>query len=506
MFEQKQFISAVEQICEEKGIRKERVIETVEAALAAAYKRDYAKRGQSIRVDLDEATGDMKVFLIREVVKIDPETNTILEMAPREETAQKQGDPSGQPPVSRQTTEALGAAPHEASAKDASVQEEGKEERQREYNPDRYISFEEAKEYLKEPKLGDSVETSLEPPQDFGRIAAQTAKQVIIQRIREAERESMFEEYQDKVGEVINGSVQRLEGRNVIIDLGRATGVLFPDEQIPREFYTPGQRVKVFLNKIENGVKGPGITLSRACPDFVKELLKMEVPEIASGGVVVQAIAREAGSRTKIAVAAKEEGIDPVGACVGQKGTRIQTVIGEMNGEKIDVIEWAEDPASFIGRALSPAKVLSVELHHEERLAVVSVEKDQLSLAIGRHGQNVRLAAKLTGWKIDVKGIEKSSVEDAQNEEVADENVQGEVVQTDGETSVPNKSAPAEDHTEPQAQVPDEASTQSTQPVDPDTASTREESSPAPALATPGSPATPDDSTTSTTSDNKRSA
>ncbi len=389
-FDQKQFLSAIEQICDEKGISKESVIETVEAALAAAYKRDYAKRGQHIRVELDEMTGDMNVFLQREVVAIDEESQTITEMAPREADAE-------QPQEHEQRR----------TSSDENSEEGDEEEKAKEYNPDRYISMEEAKEHSKKPTLGDTIELQLEPPSDFGRVAAQTAKQVIIQRIREAERQAMFAEYSDKIGEVINGTVQRMEGRNAIIDLGRATGVLFPDEQIPREHYTPGQRLKVYLHRIDDNAKGSGVILSRACPEFVTELLKSEVPEIFAGTVEVKGVAREAGSRTKVAVFSDDESIDPVGACVGQRGTRIQTLIAELSGEKIDVIEWVDDESVFLGRALSPAQVLSVELSsNEEKQAKVTVEADQLSLAIGKQGQNVRLAAKLTGWNIDVRAPE----------------------------------------------------------------------------------------------------
>jgi N utilization substance protein A len=218
----------------------------------------------------------------------------------------------------------------------------------------------------------------------------------------------MFKEYKEKEGEVISGIIQRVEGRNVFMDLGKSTGVLFPSEQIEGENYRIGQRVKVYILKVEADPKGPGILLSRAHPEIVKKLFELEVPEIFSGTVEIKAIAREAGSRTKIAVISKEEGIDPIGSCVGQKGTRVQAVIDELGGEKIDIIEWSDNMEKFISAALNPAKVVSIKMKEAEKEATVKVPEDQLSLAIGKKGQNVRLAAKLTGWRIDVAGAEEA--------------------------------------------------------------------------------------------------
>ncbi|MGB4833886.1 MAG: transcription termination factor NusA, partial [Candidatus Moraniibacteriota bacterium] len=284
------------------------------------------------------------------------------------------------------------------------------------FNAERDLTLDEAKLIKQDAVIGDSIEIPLESHEDFGRVAAQTAKQVIIQRIREAERETMFTEYKEKEGQAVNGIVQRIEGRNVFVDLGKSTGILFPSEQIPGENYRMGQHLKVFLTRVESDPKGPGLILSRAHPEMVRHLFTLEVPEIATGTVEIKAIAREAGSRTKIAVSANEDGVDPIGSCVGQKGTRVQTVIDELGGEKVDIIEWNEDVQKFISAALSPAKVLSVELREGEQQAIVTVPADQLSLAIGKRGQNVRLAAKLTGWRIDVKSPEEEEVSGAEVE------------------------------------------------------------------------------------------
>lgn len=366
-----EFGSAIMQIAEEKGIPKAIVIETIEAALAAAYKKDYGKRGQRIHAKFSEVSGDAKFFLVKDVVD-----ETLREFVEGNE-----------------------------SENEIDTEEEIlDEEKLPRYNPERDILLDEAKKIKKDAKIGDVIELELEPQNEYGRVAAQTAKQVIIQRIREAERDSMFAEYKGKEGEVVSGAVQRIEGRNAYIDLGKSTGVLFPSEQVQGEHLRIGQRVKVYLYKVESDPKGPGITLSRVHPDMVRKLFELEVPEIFSGTVEIKSIAREAGSRTKIAVYSAEEGIDPIGSCVGQKGTRVQAIIEELGGEKIDIIEWNEKPEKYIAAAISPAKVLKVELNEERKEAKITVPEDQLSLAIGKQGQNVRLAAKLTGWKIDVIG------------------------------------------------------------------------------------------------------
>jgi N utilization substance protein A len=374
-----EFGSAVMQIADEKGISRERVLEVVEAALAAAYKKDYGKKGQVIRAVFDEVAKTANFFLVKEVV--DESVREFVEESEEGEDA----------PEAPEVIEG--------------------EERLPRFNSERDMFLEEAKKIKKGAKVGDVIDLPLPPYDEFGRVAAQTAKQVIIQRIREAERESMFDEYKEKEGQVVNGTVQRIEGRNVFVDLGKSVGVLFPSEQIEGENYRMGQHVKVYLVRVESDTKGPGLLLSRTHPEMVRHLFSLEVPEIFTGTVEIKAVAREAGSRTKIAVFSAEEGVDPIGSCVGQKGTRVQTIIDALGGEKIDIIEWNENVEKFISAALSPAKVLSVQLFEEDKRAVVTVPDDQLSLAIGKRGQNVRLAAKLTGWKIDVTGAEKPVAE-----------------------------------------------------------------------------------------------
>jgi N utilization substance protein A len=279
------------------------------------------------------------------------------------------------------------------------------------FNSEKHIMIEEAKKINPKIKPGEELEIVLEPKADYGRIAAQTAKQVIMQKIREAERTSIFEEYKSKEGEIISGIVQRIEGRNVFLDIGKTLGILSREEQVPGEFYRPGQRLKIFILKIEETSKGPIVFLSRAYPKLVSKLFELEVPEISAGQVEIKSIAREPGSRSKISVASTVEGIDPIGASVGQKGTRVQAVINELGGEKIDIIEYSEEPEKYIANSLSPAKVLEVKIMPKNK-ALAVVPDDQLSLAIGKAGQNVRLAAKLTGWKIDVRSPEKIEEEE----------------------------------------------------------------------------------------------
>ena len=420
----KEFSSAIMQIAEEKGIPKNKVIETVEMALAAAYKKDYGKKSQHIRADFDEVTGNAKFYLVKEVVD-----ETTREFAEEDEDKQ-------------QRTENKEQRTRNSEQKTAGdKQEQDEEERLPRFNPERDITLEDAKKIKKGIKVGDVIETELEPKSEYGRIAAQTAKQVIIQRIREAERDAMFEEYKEKEGEIVSGTVQRIEGRNVFVDLGKSAGVLFPPEQVAEENYRVGQRLKVYILKVEADPKGPGIILSRAHAEMVKKLFELEVPEIFSGVVEIKAIAREAGARTKIAVVSKEEGVDPIGSCVGQKGTRVQAIIDELGGEKIDIIEWNDDIEKFISAALSPAKVISIETDKDEKRAVVKVPEDQLSLAIGKKGQNVRLAAKLTGWKIDVMGMEGELKEEVSDEKESTNDKQKEASNEDEQSAGSEKEA-----------------------------------------------------------------
>jgi len=272
------------------------------------------------------------------------------------------------------------------------------------WHPKTMISLAEAKELNPDAELGAEIKTELFPPTSYGRMAAQTAKQVIVQRLREAERETIYKEYKGREGEILSGIVQRVEGRMVLIDLGHTTALMPPSEQIEREQYTPGLRLKLYLIAVNLTPKGPEIIVSRSHPEMIRKFFTVEVPEVQSGAVELKSIAREAGSRAKVAVFTDQKNIDPVGSCVGQRGTRVQTIIGELNGEKIDIIEWSSDAVKFISNALSPAKVMSIKLDEDNHSAIAEVKEDQLSLAIGKSGQNVRLAAKLTGWKIDIVG------------------------------------------------------------------------------------------------------
>ena len=387
------FSGAIVQICEEKGISKEKVIETIEVALAAAYKKDYGKRGQNIKAFFDEVSGKTKFFLIKEVVD---ETTRIFSSEEDEEE--------------KKENSAKDKKKKEKEKKLNSILEE--EEKLPKFNPERDFTVEEAQEVKKGAKVGDIIEIELEQKEDYGRVAAQTAKQVIIQRIREAEREAMYEEYKNKEGEVVSGLVQRIEGRNVFVDLGKSIGILFPQEQMEKENYRLGQRLRVLIQKVDIGSKGPGIILSRSDPEVIKKLFELEVPEIFSGTVKIKAVAREAGERAKVAVSSSEDGIDPIGSCVGQKGTRVQAIIDELCGEKIDIIAWNENPVKFISASLSPAKILRVDIDEEKKQAVAVVPDDQLSLAIGKRGQNVRLAAKLTNWRIDISGVSDNEKEE----------------------------------------------------------------------------------------------
>jgi N utilization substance protein A len=370
----KSFKGALAQIAEERGISPEKVIETIEAAIATAYKKDYGEKGQKIKAKFNSVSGDVKFWQIKLVVDqsmlyTDEEIEEMKEnkIIPVDEAR------AGEEPPKKYV-----------------------------FNPEKHIMLADAKKDYPKIKIGEEIEISLVSKQDYGRIAAQTAKQVILQKIREAEKETISSEYRSKEGEIVSGIVQRIEGHTVFVDIGRTLGLLNREEQIPGEFYRPGQRIKLYIMKVEDTPKGSVVVLSRAYPKLISKLFELEVPEIASGTVVIKAIAREPGFRTKIAVVSNEEGVDPIGACVGQRGTRIMAVINELGGEKIDVIAWEEKPEKFIANALSPAKIVGVEAQ-DKNTAVVFVPADQLSLAIGKDGRNVRLAAQLTGWKIDIK-------------------------------------------------------------------------------------------------------
>lgn len=336
-----EFLEAIESICREKGIDKEVLLEAIEAALVSAYKKNFGSAPSNVKVGIDRDTGVVKVYAQKRVVK-------------------------------------------EAVDELAEIQES------------------EAKQIAPDIEIGDIINIEV-TPKNFGRIAAQNAKQVVVQRIREAERGLIYEKYIEKENEIVTGLVQRVERRNVYIDLDKTEAILPPGEQMPGENYEVNNRLKVYITEVKKTTKGPQITVSRTHPGLVKRLFEFEVPEISKGEVLINNISREAGSRTKISVYAQDKDIDPVGSCVGYRGTRVQRIVEELKGEKIDIIKWSEDPTEYISSALSPAKVLSVMLHSDEKSAMVIVPDNQLSLAIGKEGQNARLAAKLTGWKIDIK-------------------------------------------------------------------------------------------------------
>ncbi|MFH1255039.1 MAG: transcription termination factor NusA [bacterium] len=375
--------SAMKQICEEKNLSYEAVVETIESALAAAYRKDFGEKNQNIKVEFDPETGKSKVYDVKTVVEDMPE--------------EIEGDEEEKTEISK--------------AED----ESGPEEEVRRFNPKTELQIKDAVLIKKSAKIGDVIKTKLEATTEYGRMAAQTAKQVIIQKLREAEREMIFSEFKDKEHEVVAGVVQRREGRIVLIDLDKAVGILPFEEQVMGEKYKPGDRLKVYVKQVEITPKGPEIILSRTSDEILKKVFYLEIPEISNGLVEIKAVAREAGSRSKVAVSASGENVDPIGSCVGQRGSRIQTIIGELGGEKIDIIEYDEDLVKFIGHALAPAKILTVKIDGNEKKAVVKVAEDQLSLAIGREGQNVRLAARLTGYKLDIVG-EKAEAEKIEEE------------------------------------------------------------------------------------------
>jgi transcription termination/antitermination protein NusA len=370
-----EILKAIKQICEEKGLSYEAVIETVESALAAAYRKDFGKKNQNIKVIFDPETGKSKVYDVKTVVEDMPEEPEVEEGAEIEPA-----------PV--------------AEAAEGEVVED--EEEKRKFNPKTEMQISDAKLIKKTAKIGDEVKMKLEEPESYGRMAAQTAKQVIIQRLREAERDMIFNDFKDKEHEVVSGVVQRREGRFVLVDLGKSVGVLPTEEQIPGEYYNAGDRIKVYVKEVASRAKGPEIILSRTSDEILKKVFYLEIPEISNGLIEIKAVAREAGSRSKVAVWTDSDNVDPIGSCVGQRGARIQTIIKELGGEKVDIIEYNEDPTKFIGNALSPAKIISINLDENEKKAMVTVASDQLSLAIGKGGQNARLAARLSGWKIDI--------------------------------------------------------------------------------------------------------
>lgn len=388
MFDLKVMNSVLGELEDERGIPKEKVIEAIEAALATAYKKEYAKKGQVIRARINLDAGTTEFEQIKTVVD-----DTTVRFISEEEEAEERMDREGEEPELDAEGNPILPLPR--------------------YNEESHIKLEDAKFIKRDAKVGDELIFPLEAKDDYGRIAAQTAKQVIIQKIREAEKVSVVAEYGARQGEIVSGTVQRMERGNIYVDLGRATGILPYDEQIPGERYRQGERIRAVLYQVEESPRGIYLRLSRAKGEFLQKLFEMEAPEAQNGVVLFKAIAREAGSRSKVAVASSDPHVDPVGSLVGQRGVRVSTVTSELGGEKIDIIEWNEDPKSFIEEALSPARILKVELDEDEHKATVHVAEDQQSLAIGRGGQNVRLAAKLTGWRIDIQSVGGTKVAEA---------------------------------------------------------------------------------------------
>ena len=337
----KELILALEELEKEKGMKKDYILEAIETALVTAYKRNFDAL-ENVKVVMDRQTGATHVYSIKEVIK---------------------------------------------DANDEATE----------------ISLKEAHKINPDLKEGDTVEIEI-VPRNFGRIAAQTAKQVIIQKLREAEREIIYNEFNDRKGEIVSGLIQKADKNIVVMDLGKLEGVMPAKEQIPTEHYRVNDKIKGYVLDVERGAKGaPQVIVSRSHPDFVRKLLEFEIPEIYEGVIEIKSVSRDPGNRSKVAVYSPDPNIDPVGSCVGQKGVRIQNVINELNGEKIDVIEWNEDPSIYIASSLLPAQILAVDVKEEEKFAQVIVPDDQLSLAIGKAGQNARLAARLTNWKIDIK-------------------------------------------------------------------------------------------------------
>lgn len=376
MMDLKTLRSALEQLEEERGIPQDKIVGAIEDALVAAYKKDYGKKSQIVRAKFDLNTGTTEFYQVKLVVD-----ETMLEKEKLEV-----GLPSGSPTSNSGEGLPLTSAPEKVH-----------------FNEDQHLMLEDAQKIKREVKVGEEMIFPLEAKDDYGRIAAQTAKQVIVQRIREAERHSVLEEFSGRAGEIVNGKVQKIERGHIFVDLGRVTGLLPYEEQIPNEHYAQGERVKCYLVAVEDTPRGVNLRLSRAHPKFVEKLFALEAPELANGAVEIKAIAREPGSRTKIAVASRERNIDPVGSCVGQRGVRVNTVISELGGEKIDIVEWSDTAETLIKNALSPAEIKNIILNEETREAVVEVRPEQFSLAVGKRGQNVRLAAKLTGWRIDIR-------------------------------------------------------------------------------------------------------
>ena len=361
-------VAAIEQIAQEKNLPKEEVLKALEKALATAYRKDFGEPFQNIVVEFDPETAKIDVFDEKVVVE------------------------------------------------DVSEKEEASKEKKR-FNPKTEIQISSAKKIKKGIKVGEILRQKLPSPSGFGRIAAQTAKQVVIQKLRESEREKIYNTYKEQEGKVLDGVIQRKEHSHFLVDLGDTLGILPFQEQVKTERYFPDQKLKFYVVSVEMGSRGPEIILSRRHPSIVKEIFKLEIPEIMEGKVKIKSISRQPGERSKVAVFSKEKDIDPIGAAIGQRGVRVQTIISELGGEKIDIVEYSDDPEKFIVNALSPAKISSVTLKKKEKIAKVKVKPDQLSLVIGKQGQNVRLASCLTGWKIEIEKEEEEKEKEEKSKE-----------------------------------------------------------------------------------------
>ena len=375
MIDLKQLKQALEVVEQEKRISKEKLQGVVEMSLAAAYKKEYADKDQTIKCLIDLESGKMDFVQTKLVVD---ETNCWMPKDEEEEKAEGDERPK--------------------------------------YNEEKHMLLADAKLMKRDIEVGGEIVFPLEHHDDFGRIAAQTAKQVLMQQLRQSEKESLSDEFGEKEGTILMGTVQRAEKGNVFIDLGRATAVLLPEEQIKGENYNPGEKIRAYLFASNENERGLSLKLSRTHPKFLTELFKLECPEIAEGLVEIKAVQREPGKRSKIAVWAKDDSIDPIGTCVGQRGSRVNAITKELKGERIDIILWSENVKEFIAESLSPAEIEDVELDEETKTAKVTVKNDQYSLAIGKMGQNVRLAARLTGWKIDVKQLNSEAKTEVSDE------------------------------------------------------------------------------------------
>jgi N utilization substance protein A len=413
MFDLKVINSVLNELEEERGVPRASVIEAIESALATAYKKEYGKKGQIIRAKFNLDTGDVEFHQVKIVVD---------ESTVRNIDAEDDGKGDGA---------------------DVGSTDEAEDLRSK-YNPEHHILIGDARRIKKGAELDEEIVFPLEKKDGYGRIAAQTAKQVIIQKIREAEKVSVMGDFGEKQGTIVSGTVQRVERGTVFVDLGRTVGAIGWDDQIPGERFRQGERVRALLSVVEEGGRGVFLRLSRSHPDFLKELFKAESPEVATGVVEITAIAREPGSRSKVAVFSNDPNIDPVGSLVGQRGVRVSTVMSELGGEKIDIVEWSDNIENFIEDALSPASILSVRIDEGEGKAFVEVSPDQQSLAIGKGGQNVRLAAKLTGWKIEIVPVGRSESEKGsdQDESLDGGGESGEKSSSDEENKSPEDVAP----------------------------------------------------------------